>query len=218
MSRDNQLQVSEIFYSLQGEGVSAGKPSVFLRLSGCNLLCKSELWECDTLALWQKGEWLDIEVVVDMIKSNTAWAEAKQLVITGGCPLIQSVALKKFILKIADFFLRIEIETNGTLPPLSFDTLKEKWIRVHYNVSPKLASSGIVERKRLKREVLKQLVKEYSIFKFVISNQADIDEMLVLLSDIKVPVAYIYLMPAGKSQDELEKTKQFVWYACMRSF
>ena len=58
------LIVSELFYSIQGEGASVGKPAVFLRLSGCNLRCDGFSYKdpvtgehlgCDTKAVWTSG-------------------------------------------------------------------------------------------------------------------------------------------------------------------
>ena len=62
MGKLNHLLVSEVFYSLQGEGSTMGIPAVFLRLSGCNLLCDGA-WRCDTIEVWQKGHKTEFEDV-----------------------------------------------------------------------------------------------------------------------------------------------------------
>src|SRR5512134_929694 len=76
------MQISEIFYSIQGEGMLAGVPSVFIRTSGCNLRCT---W-CDTpYTSWSpEGEDLSIAAIVDA----TAKHDCRHVVITGGEPLI----------------------------------------------------------------------------------------------------------------------------------
>ena len=51
----SNLVVSEKFYSIQGEGISTGVPAVFLRLAGCNILCKGKGWICDSIEVWKKG-------------------------------------------------------------------------------------------------------------------------------------------------------------------
>ena len=82
-----KLIVAETFYSIQGEGQTMGKPSVFLRLGGCNLLCKSEDWVCDSIEVWQKGKAVLFSEVLqeDYIKRLR---EGAHLIITGGEPLI----------------------------------------------------------------------------------------------------------------------------------
>jgi 7-carboxy-7-deazaguanine synthase len=221
MSQDNLLCVSEIFYSLQGEGSTAGKPSVFLRLAGCNLLCKSEKWECDTLALWQKGKWMSLtevkEKILGAIKDvhqQVLHPENIQLVVTGGEPLLQSESLVS-LLEILPFS-RVEIETNGTQKPLHF---KERAPEVlQYNISPKLSSSGVDRNKRTDIPTLaffNILKYRSSIFKFVLFDSDDVTEALFIIKEVDIPQRRVYFMPAGKSQDELEQTKRFVWQTCM---
>ena len=59
-----KLSISEVFYSIQGEGVTMGIPAVFLRLGGCNLLCKSDKWVCDTIEVWQKSKAIEFEDIL----------------------------------------------------------------------------------------------------------------------------------------------------------
>src|SRR5215211_2456212 len=76
------MRISEIFFSVQGEGKLTGVPSVFVRASGCNLRCQ---W-CDTpYASWQpEGE----DVSVDRIVEQVVGYPAKHVVLTGGEPMI----------------------------------------------------------------------------------------------------------------------------------
>ena len=77
------MKVSEIFKSLQGEGCLAGEPSIFLRLTGCNLRCP----RCDTAYAFNEGEELTPEQVA--LRLKTAGLEKHgHLVITGGEPLL----------------------------------------------------------------------------------------------------------------------------------
>src|SRR6201991_1715812 len=77
------MRISEIFYSVQGEGKLTGVPSVFVRASGCNLRCT---W-CDTpYASWApEGEDVPIERIVERIR---AFPAARHVVLTGGEPMI----------------------------------------------------------------------------------------------------------------------------------
>src|SRR5271169_6673026 len=79
----SRMRIAEIFYSVQGEGMLAGVPSVFVRTSGCNLRCS---W-CDTpYTSWKpEGEELTIGAIVDR---TAGFAAARHVVITGGEPMI----------------------------------------------------------------------------------------------------------------------------------
>src|SRR5690606_37319517 len=146
------LFVSECFYSIQGEGTTTGVPAVFLRLSGCNILCKSDAWICDSIEVWKKGVKTAFK---DVIEED--WVErlkkGAHLVITGGEPLMHQKKIIDFICWFSEEFgfkPFIEVETNGTLRPLKdFDLLVNKW-----NVSPKLSTSGEKFEKRYKIDAL----------------------------------------------------------------
>ena len=83
----------EIFYSLQGEGVTAGRPSVFLRLGTCNLSCS---W-CDTKYTWDWESYdYDSEVVamsLSEVEERVLGFGCPRLVITGGEPMMQQARL-----------------------------------------------------------------------------------------------------------------------------
>ena len=98
--------LSEIFFSINGEGLQIGKPMAFIRLAGCNLRCK---W-CDTKGSWiQKDQATLEDIVKEVSKYNTEW-----VCITGGEPLLQDIEplIKKLQYKIS-------LETNGTIYDLS---------------------------------------------------------------------------------------------------
>ncbi len=113
----------EIFYSIQGEGVNIGVPTVFLRLALCNLRCD---W-CDTKYTWDWDQYEYEKEVRDMslsaVEEEIRRFGCRHLVITGGEPLMQArqmVPLAQSLKKL-DYF--IEVETNGTLvPPREFSS------------------------------------------------------------------------------------------------
>src|SRR6185295_2947554 len=76
------MKISEIFYSIQGEGILAGVPSVFLRTSGCNLRCT---W-CDTpYTSWNpEGSEMSLEAIWEAASLHAA----RHAVVTGGEPMI----------------------------------------------------------------------------------------------------------------------------------
>jgi organic radical activating enzyme len=121
---DPVLRISEIFYSLQGEGFHAGTPAVFVRGAGCNLACDF----CDTdFSLKEK---LEPEEVVARIAEHPA----KFVVLTGGDPTIQAEGFRKLTELLHARGYYVTMETNGTSP----DTLGVDWV----TVSPKLSQGG----------------------------------------------------------------------------
>ena len=192
---EEQLPVSEIFYSVQGEGVHSGTPSVFLRTYRCNLSCT---W-CDSKYTWlgqdkarQGVDYAPMPAseVIDRISSYGC----KHLVLTGGEPLLHQRVLAPILasLKSSGFF--IEVETNGTVAPSS--DLEESVDC--FNVSPKISNSLIEEGVRIRPGSLRAFVRsEKSWFKFVVCDQDDVTEIEGLLSEFGIPRDRVILMPEG---------------------
>ena len=203
----NNLKVSEMFYSIQGEGRYAGTPAVFLRMKSCNLLCD---W-CDTIEVWKKGEPYNYEELIKLWDKN-GWldkliSEKSHLVITGGEPLLQQKKLENFLEYLGENVF-VEIETNCTkIPTEKFD----KYIK-QYNVSPKLANSRMPENKRYKPEVIKWFsIKENADFKFVIVNREDVNELIrEFVNRYQIINYHVYLMPESTTKKELEMRSSLV--------
>jgi len=218
------LSVSEIFYSLQGEGKTIGMPCVFLRLAGCNLMCGGQgtqfdkelyngaTWRCDTIEVWMKGKQkTNREILEDYAFRN--FFKHGRIIITGGEPLLQESAIAEFIPELYNFaYLSpspvmapiIEIETNGTIFPSSYLRGKvDQW-----NVSPKLSNSGNAKEVRINIEALKELNTLNTQFKFVVSKKEDLKEIFSYLQWIDINK--VILMPAGESQKQLSETYPIV--------
>lgn len=211
MQNNNFLHVSECFYSIQGEGTTTGVPAVFLRLSGCNILCKSESWICDSIEVWKKGVKTPFEDVLKPFMEPLIMDA--HLVITGGEPLMHQKKLIDFLCWFSDtynFKPFVEVETNGTIQPLEdFDLLVNKW-----NVSPKLSTSGEQVAKRYKQDVLEWFSKNIkATFKFVVSDVKDWNEILTDFPFINAK--QIILMPAGETREKLDIMRQFVVDLCI---
>ncbi|KKU80370.1 MAG: 7-carboxy-7-deazaguanine synthase [Candidatus Peregrinibacteria bacterium GW2011_GWA2_47_7] len=125
------MDISEIFYSIQGEGKYVGTPATFVRLGGCNLSCR---W-CDTKYTWHPdyadyGQW-PMTKIVEEIKKHPA----RRLVITGGEPMLQQKGIEEIRTHFPSYFF--EVETNGSIPlAMKVDTVD------HFTISPKLSNSG----------------------------------------------------------------------------
>ena len=214
-NKNNSLLVSEVFYSIQGEGQTMGIPAVFLRLGGCNILCQRKHWVCDTIEVWRKSKATLFEDVLNEEQTMRIVQQNAHLVITGGEPLIHQIAIENYL----EWFKSkykvkpiIEVETNGTILATSYLTK----VVDYWNCSPKLSTAGEQNLKhiRLNTLVLKDLndiTFGKTIFKFVVSSAEDVDE---IFNDFGVGSIIdrnkIVFMPAGSSQDELIQTRLFV--------
>lgn len=158
------MEVMEIFTSFQCEGVFAGMPAVFLRLGGCNLNCE---W-CDTE--YKKGNEIPIEKIKNKISEETLKNNVNLLVITGGEPFLQKDEIEKLLLVLPKTLI-IQFETNGTKDILISDEINNN---IFYVISPKTNKKSIFEK-----------YKEYdnAFFKFVISNENDIEEISKITKD-----------------------------------
>jgi len=211
-----KLAVSEVFYSIQGEGQTMGIPAVFLRLGGCNLLCESKTWRCDTIEVWRKSKatlFQDVlsDEYVEILRSRNA-----HLVITGGEPMLHKDAICEYLQWFAykyGFRPIVEIETNGTIQPNFYLQVNVDY----WNVSPKLKSAGEQNpfEKRYNDDALSWFKNRGSraIFKFVVAGE---DDILEIFQDFAPSITHnqVVLMPAGSSREELEKTRSFVVEKC----
>ena len=151
-----KIKVSEIFTSFQGEGPYVGTPSTFLRLYGCNLDCE---W-CDTDI--STYEILSVDDVAEILLTQMEFNNIKTLIITGGEPTLQMEEIKRLIKELPDD-IRIQMETNGSI----FEYIPE----IEYVISPK----------EDKEKVFKNYYAyENTFFKFVITSQDDLDEVIAL--------------------------------------
>lgn len=190
------MQISEIFYSLQGEGINVGVPSIFIRLSGCHLRCT---W-CDSKFTWdlKSGEKMTTEDIIKEIKKYPC----KHLVITGGEPLIQQSGLKELLSKLKNYY--VEMETSGSLP-----SLIDKYID-HYNCSPKLSNS---QNKRIR---LEKFPPKKTYYKFVVDTEEDLTEIKDFIAKHKLPLDKVLLMPQGIKRAELNKRSKWLAEICKR--
>jgi 7-cyano-7-deazaguanosine (preQ0) biosynthesis protein QueE len=198
-----KLPVSEIFFSIQGEGVNIGKPSIFIRLYFCNLSC---VW-CDSKYTWENQDkakegidyfLMDIQEILNYISKF----DCNRVVITGGEPLLHQEKLKNLLKELKNKGYYIEIETNGTIKP------KEEIIKLVdlFNVSPKLSNSKVDYKLRIRNEVLKVFSKiNNSIFKFVICDVKDLDEVDELVKKLNIKKEKVYLMPEGTDEKTIKE-------------
>ena len=215
----HKLAISEVFYSIQGEGKTIGVPSVLIRLGGCNLMCggmgtqfDGELhngaeWRCDSVEVWMKAQAKEMHEILDG-ECTEAIRNGAHVIFTGGEPLMQQTGIEGMIAYIKDNINPdpyIEFETNGTITP-NDNLLKEVTL---WNCSPKLSNSGNDQAISFKPETIKELNKYNTIFKFVVNGEKEWNEIQTFYLPI-IQREKIYLMPAGENQELLKETKQRV--------
>jgi organic radical activating enzyme len=214
---ENKLIVAEVFYSIQGEGPTIGTPAVFIRLGGCNLLCKSESWVCDTIEVWKKGKSLPFNDVLgseqDSVNYMSSLNMGAHLVITGGEPLMQQDAIVDYLNWFREkykFTPIIEVETNGTIIPNQHMLDKVDY----WNVSPKLSNSGMPYEKRVNEAAINtiQTFGRNKVFKFVVSENAHLCDLFDCYGFINEKD--VMLMPAGDSVEALKGVRIEVVELC----
>ena len=185
-----------LFYSLQGEGATLGRPSVFVRLMGCTVGCA---W-CDTKYSWAGPP--AAELAGEEILAYCRERPGCQVVVTGGEPL-ESPFFEVLLAMLHEEGLRIEVETSGYLEPsLAALALADQW-----NVSPKLASAGIAEEKKPRSLGWLHRAKE-PYLKFVLHKPQEIAEVDALLASLGLagwPPERVIISPGGKKRAEMEK-------------
>lgn len=201
----------EIFYSIQGEGPFTGRPSIFIRLSECNLYCH---W-CDTPYTWnwqdtdylhmdeQKYDKADEQQLLDGSKiiESVRVFPCKHIVLSGGEPLLQQKQLLPVLTTLCEHNYLFDIETNGTVKPIpEFGQFINSYV-----VSPKLANAKIPLEKRIRQDALKWFANSAnSFFKFVVAEPGDLSEILQLIAEFTIAEDKVYLLPAAKSLEQLQ--------------
>lgn len=212
------MRISEIFHSIQGEGILTGVPSVFVRTSGCNLRCA---W-CDTpYASWQpEGPEMSPGQILEEVRKHPC----RHVVITGGEPMIAR-NIREFIATLRLLGKHVTIETAGTVAP-------EDCMVDLVSLSPKLANSTPSEEKagaawvrrheetRLQPAILRAWIEtavDYQL-KFVISSETDLEEARSLVAAIGAPVPAdkVLLMPEGTTLEAMRSRYPLLIDACLR--
>jgi 7-carboxy-7-deazaguanine synthase len=202
------LKIAELFYSIQGEGVLAGVPSVFVRTSGCNLRCE---W-CDTpYTSWRpEGTEWPLDQIVNEVRAHPA----RHVVVTGGEPMI-APEIVPLTQRLSDAGLHITIETAGTVfHPVACNLM---------SISPKLSNSTPSDpewarrhdRLRIQLDVLSELMARYEYqLKFVIAQPGDLDEVRALTGSLKAPSDRVVLMPEGTDRELLRERGRWIAEVC----
>lgn len=178
--KEKTVRINEIFYSIQGEGIQIGIPTVFIRTQGCNLSCS---W-CDTVYAkdFENGKDMKVSGIIKKVKKYPA----KYVCITGGEPLLQK-NMKFLINKLLKLGYNVSLETNGSL------ALKDLPKKLFVSMDVKCPSSKMENRMIL--ENIKKLKKTEQL-KFVLKDKKDYDYAKNIIKKYK-PGCSIIFMPVG---------------------
>ena len=208
------MLISEVFYSLQGEGELTGVPSVFIRTSGCNLRCT---W-CDTpYASWNpEGTQRSVEdLVAEVIRHP-----ARHVVITGGEPMIAK-GVGELAGALAELGYHLTIETAATVAPGTIACYLA-------SLSPKLLNSAPDpvahpewrrrhEATRWQPAVVREWVDRGTYqFKFVVARPEDVDELEGMLEKLgrNIPRHKVLLMPEATSLVRMRERAAWLGELC----
>ncbi|MFV8784340.1 7-carboxy-7-deazaguanine synthase QueE [Microbulbifer sp. SA54] len=151
------LRISEIFYSLQGEARDSGRPTVFVRLTGCPLRCTY----CDSEYAFYGGERMSLAEILQKVRSYPA----RYVCVTGGEPLAQPNCLP-LLTALCDAGYQVSLETSGAMPVDKVDS------RVSRVVDLKTPASGEQSRNCMENM---PLLNQNDQIKFVICDRGDYD-------------------------------------------
>ena len=183
------LRLTEIFYSLQGEALTSGLPTIFVRLTGCPLRCVY----CDTEYAFTGGERQSLEAIIETIKSYPC----KRICLTGGEPLAQPNAIELMKRLLSDDY-EISLETAGAL------TVENVPPAVSKVMDLKTPSSGEVD-KNLWSNL--DYLTQHDQLKFVIMNHADYEWAKAMLIEHKLNelVSTVWFSPMFNVADDIDE-------------
>ncbi len=163
-----ELRINEIFYSIQGESVKSGLPTVFIRLTGCPLRCRY----CDTAYAFHDGS----KMTIDSIIHNISQYRAKHVTVTGGEPLAQHSCLE-LLARLCDEGFLVSLETSGFMDIANVD---ERVMKIMDIKTP-----GSTEENKNNFDNLKYLT-EHDQIKFVICNKTDYEWSVQKVTDLNL--------------------------------
>jgi len=187
----NQLRITEIFHSLQGESTTIGLPTVFVRLTGCPLRCQY----CDTAYAFSGGKLFDIDSVLNQVVSYNC----QHVCVTGGEPLAQPSCIP-LLQKLCDQGYQVSLETSGARDIAQVDK------RVMVVMDLKTPDSG-ESAKNLFSNL--DYLKQTDQIKFVLCSRGDYDWACQMMKEYQLPEKVQILF--SPSWNELNPTELADW-------
>lgn len=220
------IPISELFYSIQGEGAYVGYPAIFVRVGGCNLRCAGfgpngcdSNFSVDAAKFRKKWKTHTTQELIEAVKAKIpTYPESKTkpiIVLTGGEPTLYMNQLSDFITYFSSRDYVVQFETNAT-QMISFDKYPN-FKKISFAMSVKLAVSDEPEHRRFNLEAINNILAntENSFFKFVCGSVKDVEEASSLLKEV-AQYATVYIMPLGANKVELKANSKDIFEAAMK--
>lgn len=187
----NQLRITEIFHSLQGESVTVGLPTVFVRLTGCPLRCQY----CDTAYAFSGGKLLDLSAILAQVASY----ECQHVCVTGGEPLAQPACIA-LLKQLCDAGHKVSLETSGARDLAEVDE------RVMIVMDLKTPDSEECEKNLFSNL---EYLKPSDQIKFVLCSRKDYDWACQIMKEFDLPKRVQILF--SPSWNQLDPTQLADW-------
>ena len=186
------IKITEIFHSIQGESTYAGRPCVFVRLTGCPLRCT---W-CDTAYAFYGGRDMTIDDIVNQVRAF----DCNLVEVTGGEPLSQMESLP-LLSRLCDEGFEVLVETSGAIDTADVDR------RVHVILDIKCPGSGMTDRMYWPN--LDRLAPQDEV-KFVIKDRSDYEWAREVLHRYELPVRCTVLMSPVFGEVEVRHLAEWI--------
>lgn len=188
-----KFPLSEIFYSIDGEGSRTGSPAIFIRLFGCNCKCSycDSVYACESSNDTLGFRFVDLDEIILAVES---FAPCKCVTLTGGEPLIhEHIDVLISELRVRGYW--VNIETNGSIdlgPIIEKQANKKSSMDYFFTMDWKSISSG--EASKMLSSNL-ELLDTNDVLKFVVGTEEDLDQMKQVLEANPEIDAQIYVSP-----------------------
>jgi len=199
------MKVSEIFFSIQGEGPHAGVPTIFIRLQGCNLTCSY----CDTDYAQSEVAGIDMsysEVLDEVFRISHSLDFTPRICLTGGEPLLQNCFHLVKSLTSQSYNFAVDVETNGTYPVPVWYSMVSTWV-VDYKLSSKNLVSNRIE------EWIDLVSMDDLYIKFVIDQIDDLDNIYTIVDGLGIGMDFynhvLISSVYGRSQEGLARIAKY---------
>jgi 7-carboxy-7-deazaguanine synthase len=183
------VRITEVFYSIQGEGRRAGLPSAFVRTTGCHLRCS---W-CDATYTFTGGTTWSLDELMDWLSS----VPCKEVCFTGGEPLLQKDAWEFLDCLLGNGY-SVLVETAGNIPFERANAYPPE-ARGRLCISMDIKCPGSGESDKNRPELMRDL-RASDQLKFVIADRADFDFALATLREHGMPPCPVYFNPVGGTE------------------
>lgn len=197
---EHSMVLNEVFYSIQGEGLNAGQPAIFIRFGNCNLKCT---W-CDTKYTWHPDTQDNFEAPLQKVFSEIRkYPNCKHLVITGGEPMLQQPVIFAIRREFPNYY--IEVETNGSqaVQPQCAQAVDL------FTVSYKTSNSGNAPYEL-------KTINGKCVYKFVVCREDDFEEIEAVIKKYRLPADKIFLMPEGVTREAVLSRQPLLVEYCKR--